>query len=138
MAERQIRGFRRVLPCEKEIRYVDSYSIGSSITGTAYFENSRMGSSVLGERGKKAEIVGREAAEELKKEIESSAVLDKHMGDQIIPYLGLVGGKIKVSEITDHLKSNIWVVEKFLPVKFRIEGNIVKTKFKKQRNVLLV
>lgn len=51
------------------------------------------------------------------------------MGDQIIPYLGLVGGKIKVSEITDHLKSNIWVVEKFLPVKFKIEGNIVETKF---------
>lgn len=129
VAERQIRGFRRVLPCEKETKYVDSYSIGSSITGTAHFENSRMGSSVLGERGKKAEIVGREAAEELKKEIESNAVLDKHMGDQIIPYLGLVGGKIKVSEITDHLKSNIWAVEKFLPVKFKIEGNIVETKF---------
>jgi RNA 3'-terminal phosphate cyclase (GTP) len=128
VAERQIRGFRRVLSCEKETKYVDSYSIGSSITGTAHFENSRMGSSVLGERGKKAEIVGREAAEGLKKEIESNAVLDKYMGDQIIPYLGLVGGKIKVSEITDHLKSNIWVTEKFLPVKFKIKGNIVETK----------
>ena len=128
VAERQIRGFRRVLSCEKETKYVDSYSIGSSVTGTAHFENSRIGSSVLGERGKKAEIVGREAAEELKKEIESNAVLDKYMGDQIIPYLGLVGGKIKVSEITDHLKSNIGVTEKFLPVKFKIEGNIVETK----------
>lgn len=126
VAERQIRGFRRVLPCEKEVKYVDSYSVGSSVTGIAYFENSRMGSCVLGERGKKAEIVGREAAEELKKEIVSNATLDKHMGDQIIPYLGLVGGKIKVSEITNHLKSNIWAVEKFLPVKFKIEGNIVE------------
>ncbi len=113
--------------CEKEVKYVDSYSVGSSVTGIAYLEDSRMGSCVLGERGKKAEIVGREAAEELKKEIESDAVLDNHMGDQIIPYLGIVGGKIKVSEITNHLKSNIWAVEKFLPIKFNIEGNIVET-----------
>jgi len=126
VAERQVKGFRRVLSCEKEIRYVDSYSTGSSITGIAYFENTRMGSSALGERGKRAEIVGREAGEKLKKEIETDGVLDRYMGDQIIPYMGIAGGKIVVSEVTDHLKSNIWVVEKFLPVKFEMRGNIVE------------
>ena len=126
VAERQAYSFRRVLPCRKEILYVDSYSTGSSITGLAYFENSRMGSCSMGERGKRAEIVGKEAAEILKRDIHSGAALDGHMGDQIIPYLGFVGGRITVPAITTHLKTNCRVVEQFLPVWFHIERDTVE------------
>ncbi len=125
VAERQVKGFRRILSCKKDISYVDSYSIGSSITGVAYFDRTRVGSSCLGEKGKRAEIVGKEAAQTLKEEMESDAALDRYMGDQIIPYLGLTRGEITVSTVTNHLKTNVWVTENFLPVTFSIERNTV-------------
>ncbi|MBI2672563.1 hypothetical protein HYX16_06535 [Candidatus Woesearchaeota archaeon] len=48
--------------------------------------------------------------------------MDKYLGDQILPFLALGKGAIKVSEITDHIKSNIYVIEKFLDVKFKVKG----------------
>ncbi|MFQ5815485.1 MAG: RNA 3'-terminal phosphate cyclase, partial [Candidatus Hydrothermarchaeaceae archaeon] len=48
--------------------------------------------------------------------------LDIHMSDQIIPYMGLATGRSKVwvGELTNHLKTNVHVVEDILGVKFRI------------------
>jgi len=40
-----------------------------------------------------------------------------------LPYMALAGGgKIATPEITDHILTNISVIEKFLPVKFKIDG----------------
>jgi len=111
--------------------YSNTLSTGSGITLWALFTKEGkefsqpiiLGGDALGERGKKAEDVGRDAALELKKEIDSEAVVDKYLSDQLIPLLGLIGGCMKTSEITNHLKSNIYVSEKFLDKKFKIEGN---------------
>ena len=46
-------------------------------------------------------------------EIKSNAPLDRYMADQIIPYLALAKGKVKVSKITQHTKTNVWVVNQF-------------------------
>ena len=85
----------------------------------------RLGGSSFGERGKPSEKVGGEAAAGLIKEIDSDGVVDKHLANQLIPLLGLVGGKMKVSSVSKHVESNIYAVEKFLDVKFKIEGNII-------------
>ncbi len=105
--------------------YADALSYGSGITLWADTENSVIGSDSLGERGKRAEIVGNEAAEKLIKEIQSNAPLDKHMGDQIIPYLALAGGSVMVSRITEHARTNVEIVRKF-GFKLEIEGNVIK------------
>ena len=77
--------------------------------------------------GKRAEDVGKEAALELLKEQRSGACLDKHLADQILPFMALVSGKsqITVSEVTKHCKTNIWVIEKFIDGKFEIEDNLI-------------
>jgi RNA 3'-terminal phosphate cyclase len=55
------------------------------------------------------------------KQINSNACLDEHMADQILPYIALAGNsKVSVAEITNHCKTNMWIIEKFLPVKFEI------------------
>ncbi|GAI51858.1 unnamed protein product [marine sediment metagenome] len=79
----------------------------------------------LGKLGKRAEDVGKEAALELLKEQKSQACLDKHLADQILPYLALAKNKssITVSEITNHCRTNIWVIEKFLEGRFKFFGN---------------
>ncbi|MCK4282707.1 MAG: RNA 3'-phosphate cyclase, partial [Candidatus Brocadiae bacterium] len=75
------------------------------------------------ERGKPAEKVGREAAQLLKRAMESGACLDAHMADQILPYLALAGGtsRVSVAGITEHCRTNIWVIEQFLPARFQAD-----------------
>lgn len=114
--------------------YVQSDSTGCGIDLLAVYENSIIGANAIGEIGKKAEKVAAEALAELIESHNSNAFLDKHMADQIIPYMALGtmnDGKesiVKVAEITEHARTNIWVVEKFLPVKFEIdeENKIIK------------
>jgi len=129
VAERQIAGVREVLgklklPTEEKVEYYDTRCPGSQICLIAEFENTIIGTDNLGKLGKRAEDVGKEAALELLKEERSGACLDKHSADQILPYLALAEKKSEVtaSEITEHCKTNIWVIEKFINGKFEIKN----------------
>jgi RNA 3'-terminal phosphate cyclase (ATP) len=82
--------------------------------------NDTLGGSYLGEKGLRAEIVAERAVNELLNARESGMALDKYMGDQIIPFLAFGKGVVGVSEITNHTKTNIWVVKHFLDVEFEI------------------
>lgn len=130
VAERQITGFRKRLgikPEKKNLNYVDSLSIGTSIHAHAHYENCKLGSDSIGERGVSAEKVGEKCAELLEKEMASGGCVDRHMADQILPFMALAGkGKILVNEVTEHAKTNIYVIEKFLPVMFKISGNLIE------------
>jgi len=128
VAERQNKAASETVSIDKNsVKYVDSLSPGSSITLAARCGNCFLGSGSVGRRGKPAEVVGREAARALKKSMDSGACFDSHMADQILPYLALADGnsKINVSEITNHCKTNMWVIEKFLPVRFSVENNVI-------------
>ena len=102
---------------------VNTYSQGTSITLWAETENSILGADNIGKRGVRAEDIGREAAEELMRSIQSKASLDKYMSDQILPFLALAQGKssITVEEITQHCVSNISVCEQILGCKFLVD-----------------
>jgi len=131
VAERQLAGVREILgklrlPIEEKVEYYPTQCPGSQICLAAEFENTIIGTDNLGKLGKRAEDVGKEAALELLREQKSEACLDKHLADQILPYLALSWPKgksqITVSEITDHCKTNIWVIEKFIEGKFEIKA----------------
>jgi len=133
VAERQIAGLREIfgklkLPIEEKVEYYQTQCPGSQICLIADFENTVMGIDNLGKLGKRAEDVGKEAALELLKEQKSEACLDKRLADQILPYLALIPKKsqITVSEITNHCKTNIWVIEKFIEGKFETKGNLIR------------
>jgi len=108
----------------------ESFSPGSSCTCYAGCENSILGSSSLGERGLKAELVGQNAAEELVHSLERGACLDKYMADQILPFLALARGESNVSieGATDHVVTNIHAIEKMLPVKFKVRNKEISVK----------
>jgi RNA 3'-phosphate cyclase len=106
------------------IEYIDAPSSGSGITLWAETEESVLGALGIGERSKRAEIVGKEVANNLISELLTNESLDKHMGDQIIPYLAVCTGKVTASEITSHTKTNVEVVNKF-GFDVRIEGNTI-------------
>ncbi len=108
---------------EIKTRYVDSICPGSGVVLFAKTDNTVLGASALGERGKTAEAVGTEAINRLLEQFDSGACLDEWAGDQIMPYMALAGkSSISVSKITNHLLTNIWLCEQMLGVKFRVEG----------------
>ncbi len=130
VAERQTDAAIRVLGRKSEIElseYARIQSPGSSLHAHAHFENTILGATTLGERGKPAETVGEECANLLKNQIETGACLDRWMADQILPYMALSQKKssVSVAGLTNHARASMWVIEKFLPVKFetREAGN---------------
>lgn len=132
VAERQIAGVKEILgelklPIEERVEYYETRSPGSQVCLIAEFENTIIGTDNLGKLGKRAEDVGKEAALELLKEERSNACLDKHLADQILPYLALAKGKslITVSEITNHSKTNIQIIEKFINGRFEAKDNSI-------------
>lgn len=85
----------------------------------------RVGSSSLGAPGKKAEVVGHQAATELLNTITRKSALDGYMGDQIIPYMALAGkSQIKTAELTEHILTNIYATEKIIGSKFEYDGKL--------------
>lgn len=110
----------------KEISYVQTLSPSSSLQLYTQFSNCRLGAGAIGERGKRAEQVGQEAAELLKRQTDSNACIDRWAADQLLPFMAVASeqgpSEISVAEITNHCLTNVWVIEKFLPVKFSIEG----------------
>ena len=129
IAERQKRraeGFLRQRGFDPQIEIVNASAKGQ---GTAVFllaeyENVVVGFTALGARGKRAERVAEEACQEFVEYHESGACVDKHLADQLILPLALANGPsaFTTSEITQHLLTNIWVVNQFLDVRFEVEG----------------
>ena len=118
VAERQAEAARAVLtghgvPIELEVGYADTRSPGSGITLAAVFERTVLGGDALGERGKPAEEVGHEAAAALQEDLDSGATLDRHMADQIIPFIALYGGRFRAPQLTEHLETNLKLIELF-------------------------
>ena len=133
VSERQLMGMREILgklklPTEERVEYYDTRCPGSQICLVAEFENTIIGTDNLGKLGKRAEDVGKESALELLREQKSGACLDKHLADQILPFLALAKNrsKVTISEITNHCKTNIWVIENFIGGKFEIKDNLIK------------
>jgi len=73
-----------------------------------------VGACSLGERGKKAEDVAREACETFLAECASGSSVDTHLADQLLIYAALSGGKSKYksSRQSSHLKTNAVVIQR--------------------------
>ena len=100
-----------------------SISTGIGITLWTQSKDTILGSTMLGERGIPAEKIGGDAALNLIKDIESGANIDVHAFDQIIPYIAIANkpSSYVVREISNHAKTNMWLVKQFLDVDFKLE-----------------
>jgi RNA 3'-phosphate cyclase len=97
---------------------------GSGIVVWAEDEHGNiLGSDMLGERGKSAEIVGSSAGSNLVKEVASGMAVDSHLCDMLVPYMAIASGKSKIgiSDITSHLTTNIWATKQILGVQPKLE-----------------
>lgn len=113
---------------KKTTQYVSSLCAGSGILCNAVFDNTILGYDVVGERGKQSEKVGEEAARGLLENINHEGCVDGFMIDMILAYLALAKGSIRFNDLTEHAKTNIEVIKKFLDVEFEIKKNLIGIK----------
>ncbi len=101
---------------------------GSGIVLWAITKNSILGGDSLGAKGKRAEVVGEEAASKLVKDLSTGMALDRHMSDNIVPYIALAKGTSEVgcAELTMHAYTNLWLVKKILNVEPEVDGDLGK------------
>ncbi len=97
-----------------------SLSPGSSLLVFSKGDSNLVGASSLGERGKRAELVGEEAGKKYIRESSCNPGVDSHLADMLVTLLPCMkkSGKPSVfttPEITQHLNTNIEIVRKFIP-----------------------
>lgn len=119
---------RREIQPRLEIQRLPSTGEGTMVALVAEFENTVVGFSAMGQIGKRAERVAEEAVRPFLKFLQSDATVDSHLADQLLLYMALAGGhsRIVTNELTAHVRTNIWLIEKFLPVQFEVEGELGK------------
>jgi RNA 3'-terminal phosphate cyclase (ATP) len=119
-------GLRGVCPVDIELLSVPTPGQGTFIFLQSESENSIAGFTSLGERGKRAEAVGEDAAMEFLQFYSTDAALDPHISDQIVLYLSICKkeSEFTTSCITQHLMTNLWVIGLFHGYRYSIEGEI--------------
>lgn len=129
IAERQKTAAEHALTSAGLAVSIETISVTSSGPGAFIFlrpegENCLAGFSSIGERGKRAEKVGGKAAGALLEYGATQACLDPHLVDQIVLYLAMVPGEsvFTTSCITQHLLTNLWVIEHFLGISYMVDG----------------
>lgn len=133
VAERQAESARKFLENKNlkaniNVEVSEGPSTGSGIT----LWSSYKGGSSLGEKGKRAEVVGEEAAKNFLEEYLSDSVFDCHLADQIMAFAALASGSTSytTSKITLHQISNAFVINKFIEGSVEIDekNKIIKIK----------
>lgn len=125
----------RLLGVEAEVESValpQGPSNGAALAIQAVYEKLSVSFGALGEKGKPAEAVAREAVGHFRDHHQSGMALDEHLGDQILLPLalasaGIQGGptpihRFSTASISSHLTTNAQVIRRFLPVEIAIFG----------------
>ena len=91
-----------------------------------YEHGARAGFTGYGRQGYPAERVADDAVDAFLAFQASDASVDPHLADQLILPLALLDRPLafRTSQITQHLLTNIWVVEQFLGPRFAVSGQV--------------
>jgi RNA 3'-terminal phosphate cyclase (ATP) len=127
LKEREVRPEIEILYDERESPAFETSSIQPGATLAIWAETDTgalIGADAIGEIKKSSEKVGEEAARKLYEEIAAKPTIDIHLADLLIPYIALAEGKsVFLTRImSEHLETNVWLVEEILKIRFNIEG----------------
>lgn len=98
---------------EQHVASVAAESPGSAITVELVYENTRAAFDALGEPGKPAESVAADAVEAARSFRETDAAVDRHLADQLLVFLALAGGGVRVPAMTDHVETSLELLDAF-------------------------
>jgi len=103
--------------------YPEAIGQGGAIVAWAETEHTVLGAARVAERGVRAETLGEAVGRELRADLEAGATADVHAADQLLIYFALAGGESSFTtrELTSHARTAMWLIGRFLPVRFAAE-----------------
>jgi RNA 3'-terminal phosphate cyclase (ATP) len=123
IVEREIAAANGVLRLPIEAtEAADSAGPGNAIMLGARFANVCEITTGIAQMGRSAEAIATSAAKSLRGYLASAAPVGAHLADQLLLPVALAGGGVfHTLSITDHSRTNMALIEQFLPVKFSVK-----------------
>ncbi len=89
-----------------------------------------LGIDMAGKPGRRAEEIGRSVGRMMVEDLRSGATVDRFTADQLIIFAGLAEGEssFRIPRITEHVSTNLWLIEHILDVETRLQENLVTIK----------
>lgn len=97
----------------RAVEYVPTRSPGSSILLRGVYENTFAGFDALGERGRTSEDVADGAVQRFTAFHAGDAPIDAFMADQLMAFLALAGGRVRIPTVTAHVRTNLDLINTF-------------------------
>jgi len=86
-----------------------------------------LGADRAGKRGRRSEAIAEFVVSSLQEDLATGATVDRHLADQLILFAALAAGqtRYRIPAMTDHVESNLWLVETILGARTAREGNVI-------------
>jgi RNA 3'-terminal phosphate cyclase (ATP) len=87
-----------------------------------------LGADRAGKRGRSSESIAEFVVNILIEDLQTGATTDRFLADQLVLFAGLAEGwtEYVVPGLTEHINSNLWLVEKILGATSEMQGNLLK------------
>ena len=87
-----------------------------------------IGADRAGEPRRTSEDIARYVARNLVEELAAGATVDRYLADQLIFYAALADGvsEYRIPRLTEHVETNLWLVETMLGAKAEVNQNLVR------------
>jgi RNA 3'-terminal phosphate cyclase (ATP) len=87
-----------------------------------------IGADRAGKPRRTSEDIGRYVARNLIEDLATGATVDRYLADQLIFYAALADGvsQYRIPKLTEHIETNLWLVESILGAKTEVNKNLVK------------
>jgi RNA 3'-terminal phosphate cyclase (ATP) len=134
VAERMARRSQKILAAkgyEAKIEIVDDQT--SVQKGAVFFLRAQtdkgclLGADQAGRMGRRSETIAEFVSTSLLEDLAANATADRHLADQVILFAALAQGitSYSIPRLTEHVESNLWLVEKILGAKTKKRENIL-------------
>jgi len=86
-----------------------------------------LGADQAGKPGRRSEAIAEFVVSTLHEDLATGATVDRHLADQLILFAALADGetRYRIPRMTDHVESNLWIVETMLGARTARDGNII-------------
>jgi RNA 3'-terminal phosphate cyclase (ATP) len=87
-----------------------------------------IGSDRAGRPGRRSEAIAEFVVKSLLEDLDTGATVDRYLADQLILFAALADGTsaYRIPFLTDHVRSNLWLVEKILGVRTGLDGTVLR------------
>ncbi|MFB6070291.1 MAG: RNA 3'-terminal phosphate cyclase [Halanaeroarchaeum sp.] len=101
------------VPIDTDVAYVEALDTGSVVVLVATYAATVAGFTALGEPGKPSEDVATTAVSRFLTFEDGAAAVDPHLADQVVPFLALAGGRVRIPELSEHVRTAVDLVRDF-------------------------